>query len=162
MNKFRRQQKVLEIVSKTEVDTQEELLKILEDQGLKVTQATVSRDIKELGLVKIAGKIKKYRYAKPLVEEQNDVNVLVRHFKTAILSITHAQNLIVIKTLSGNALAGGVTMLADSSTLTVGAESGEAATTFMGKIAGGGTTLVKEGTNYTLTLSGPAAAVRAK
>ena len=125
MNKFRRQQKVLEIVSKTEVDTQEELLKILEDQGLKVTQATVSRDIKELGLVKIAGKIKKYRYAKPLVEEQNDVNVLVRHFKTAILSITHAQNLIVIKTLSGNANAVGAIVDAQAFSGVLGTIAGD-------------------------------------
>ena len=73
--------------------------------------------------------------------------------------VAFAKSDVCVKTLSGNALAGGVTMLADSSTLTVGAESGEAATTFMGKIAGGGTTLVKEGTNYALTLSGPAAAV---
>jgi len=107
MNKYKRQQLVLEIVAKTEVDTQEELLKILEDQGLKVTQATVSRDVKELGLVKIAGNVKKYRYAKPVLEAQSDVNALVRHFKSAIVSFSHAQNLIVIKTLSGNANAVG-------------------------------------------------------
>ena len=63
------------------------------------------------------------------------------------------------KTLSGNALAGGVTMLADGATLTVGAEVGTAETEFKGKISGGNTTLVKEGTNYALTISGPATAV---
>ena len=108
MNKYKRQQKVLEIVSKTEVDTQEELLKILENQGLKVTQATVSRDIKDLGLVKVAGKEKKYRYAKPISDVHNDVNTLIMHFRTAIVSLTQAQNLVVVKTLSGNANAVGV------------------------------------------------------
>ena len=98
---------MLEIVSKTEVDTQEELLKILENQGLKVTQATVSRDIKELGLVKVSGKQKKYRYAKPVTEAQSDVNMLIMHFKTAIVSVTQAINTIVVKTLSGNANAVG-------------------------------------------------------
>ena len=107
MNKSKRQEKVLEIVTKTEVDTQEDLIKILEDQGLKVTQATVSRDIKELGLVKVAGRSKKYRYAKPVLEEKNDLSVLIRHFKSAILSVVTAQNLIVMKTLSGNANAVG-------------------------------------------------------
>ena len=63
------------------------------------------------------------------------------------------------KTLSGNALAGGVTMLADGATLTVGAEAGAAETEFKGKISGCNTTLVKEGTNYALTISGPATAV---
>ena len=108
MNKKLRQQRVLEIVTKTEVDTQEELIKILEDQGLKVTQATVSRDVKDLGLVKTSGKVKKYRYSKPVTEEHNDIDVLIKHFKTAVLSIAQAQNIIVLRTLSGNANAVGV------------------------------------------------------
>ena len=70
-----------------------------------------------------------------------------------------AKRSVSAKTLSGYALAGGVTMLEDGSTLTVGAEAGTAATTFKGKISGGDTTLVKEGADYALTLSGPAAAV---
>ena len=108
MNKKLRQQRVLEIVTKTEVDTQEELIKILEDQGLKVTQATVSRDVKDLGLVKTSGKVKKYRYSKPVTEEHNDIDVLIRHFKTAVISVAQAQNTIVLRTLSGNANAVGV------------------------------------------------------
>ena len=107
MNKQKRQEKVLEIVTKTEVDTQEELIKILEDQGLKVTQATVSRDIKELGLVKVSGKIKKYRYFKPTNDRMNDESALIRHFRSAIVSVNLAQNMLVIKTLSGNANAVG-------------------------------------------------------
>ena len=73
--------------------------------------------------------------------------------------VAFAKNCVSAKTLSGNALAGGVTMLADGSTLTVGTEAGTAATTFKGKIGGGDTTLVKEGADYSLTLSGSAAAV---
>ncbi|MBP5177442.1 MAG: arginine repressor [Clostridia bacterium] len=130
MNKHKRQQKVLEIVSKTEVDTQEELLRILEDQGLKVTQATVSRDVKELGLIKVAGKTKKYCYAKSVIEQSNDVNALIMHFKTAIISVTAAQNLIVIKTLSGNANAVGVLL------------DGKSITGLLGTIAGDDTLLV--------------------
>ena len=108
MNKKLRQQRVLEIVTKTEVDTQEELIKILEDQGLKVTQATVSRDVKDLGLVKTSGKVKKYIYSNPVTEEHNDIDVFIRHFKTAVISVAQAQNTIVLRTLSGNANAVGV------------------------------------------------------
>ena len=73
--------------------------------------------------------------------------------------VAFAKRSVSAKMLSGNALAGGVTMLEDGSTLTVGAEAGTAATTFKGKISGGDTTLVKEGADYALTLSGSAAAV---
>ena len=65
MGKNKRQQIVLDIISKTEVNTQEELLTILAEKGLAVTQATVSRDIKDLGLIKTAGLVKKYRYVLP-------------------------------------------------------------------------------------------------
>lgn len=107
MNKAKRQEKVLEIVTKTEVDTQEELIKILKSQGLMVTQATVSRDIKELGLIKQSGKVKKYRYSKPVNKEESDADVLIRHFRAAIISVVRAQHTIVIRTLSGNANAVG-------------------------------------------------------
>ena len=104
MDKNKRQQQLLEIVTKIEVNTQEELIKILEAQGLKVTQATISRDIKELGLIKTAGKSKKYRYAR-VFDKQGDTNKLLELFKVAVVNITCAQNLIVVKTLTGNASA---------------------------------------------------------
>ena len=63
MGKNVRQNKIVEIITTTEVETQEELADILNGYHFNVTQATVSRDIKELGLVKILGKTKKYRYA---------------------------------------------------------------------------------------------------
>ncbi len=104
MDKSKRQQQLLEIVTKIEVNTQEELIKILEAQGLKVTQATISRDIKELGLIKTSGRSKKYRYAR-VFDKHGDTNKLLELFKVAVISITCAQNLIVVKTLTGNASA---------------------------------------------------------
>ena len=104
MDKSKRQQQLLEIVTKIEVNTQEELIKILEAQGLKVTQATISRDIKELGLIKTSGKSKKYRYAR-VFDKHGDTNKLLELFKVAVVTITFAQNLIVVKTLTGNASA---------------------------------------------------------
>lgn len=73
--------------------------------------------------------------------------------------VAFAKSGVTVKTLSGCALAGGVTMLEAGSTLTVGAEAGTAATTFKGGIGGGDTTLVKVGADYDFTLSGPVAAV---
>ena len=99
MDKSKRQQQLLEIVTKIEVNTQEELIKILEAQGLKVTQATISRDIKELGLIKTSGKSKKYRYAR-VFDKHGDTNKLLELFKVAVVTITCAQNLIVVKTLT--------------------------------------------------------------
>lgn len=104
MNKQKRQKILLDIVSKMEVDTQEEIIKALREQGLTVTQATVSRDIKELCLVKTTGKTKKYRYAE-LGEVQRDNARLFSLFKTALTSIEQAQNLVIAKTIIGNASA---------------------------------------------------------
>lgn len=100
MNKEKRQKAVLDIISKTEVNTQEEMLAILLERGLKVTQATVSRDIKDLGLVKTAGKEKKYRYVLP--SESRGGGRAAEQFRHAVKSVTRAANLVVIKTISGN------------------------------------------------------------
>ncbi|MBO7368818.1 MAG: arginine repressor, partial [Clostridia bacterium] len=101
MNKNKRKEKILDIVSKTEVNTQEELIAILRSQGLEVTQATVSRDIKELGLVKVAGKEKKYRYARP-EDTRSDYSIHMDLMRSVVLSCECAQNMVVIKTLAGN------------------------------------------------------------
>lgn len=101
MNKNKRKEKILEIVSKTEVNTQEELILVLKAQGLDVTQATVSRDIKELGLVKIAGKVKKYRYARP-EDTRSDVSAQIERLRSVVVSCEAAQNIVVVKTLAGN------------------------------------------------------------
>ena len=101
MNKNKRKEKILDIISKTEVNTQEELISVLRSQGLEVTQATVSRDIKELGLVKVAGKVKKYRYARP-EDTRSDYSLHVDRMRSVVLSCECAQNIVVIKTLAGN------------------------------------------------------------
>lgn len=101
MNKSKRKEKILEIVSKTEVNTQEELIAVLSAQGLDVTQATISRDIKELGLVKVAGKVKKYRYARP-EDTRSDVSGQIERLRSVVISCEAAQNIVVIKTLAGN------------------------------------------------------------
>lgn len=101
MNKNKRKEKILEIVSKTEVNTQEELIAVLQAQGLSVTQATVSRDIKELGLVKVSGKVKKYRYARP-EDTRTDMSSHIERLRSVVLSCECAQNIVVVKTLAGN------------------------------------------------------------
>ena len=83
------------------VTLQEELISVLRTQGLSVTQATVSRDIKELGLVKVSGKVKKYRYARP-EDTRSDISGQVDRLRAVVLSCECAQNMVVIKTLAGN------------------------------------------------------------
>ena len=104
MNKAKRQQLVLDIISKYEVDTQEEFIRILQNKGVNATQATLSRDIKDLGLVKTAGEEKKFRYALPKQEKKQTFSSW-SHFKSTVLSVECAQNLVVIKTLAANANA---------------------------------------------------------
>lgn len=104
MDKQKRQQILLDIVAKVEVDTQEEIIKLLNEQGLNVTQATVSRDIKEMGLVKTSGRVKKYKYAQ-VTQIHKDSAKLLNLFKAAVNSIDQAQNLVVVKTIIGNANA---------------------------------------------------------
>lgn len=100
MGKNKRQQIVLDIISKTEVNTQEELLTILAEKGLAVTQATVSRDIKDLGLIKTAGLVKKYRYVLP--DEARAGGKADEQFRHAVKCVLKAMNTVVLKTISGN------------------------------------------------------------
>lgn len=124
MDKSKRQQQLLEIVTKIEVNTQEELIKLLETQGIIVTQATVSRDIKELGLIKTSGKVKKYRYAR-VHDRQHDSMKLLSLFKAAVISIETAQNLLVVKTLTGNGGAVAATIDAQGISEIVGTLAGD-------------------------------------
>jgi transcriptional regulator of arginine metabolism len=97
-----RQLKILEIISSKPVETQEELTKELNRLNYNVTQATVSRDIKELGLIKILDG-ERYRYAQVDGANVNVNGKLVSLFWQSVLSIDSANNLIVIKTLPGSA-----------------------------------------------------------
>ncbi len=94
----------MEIIERNEIETQGELAQKLRESGFQVTQATVSRDIREMGLIKVAasGGRQKYEAAKPVNEEKNR---FIRVLRDSVLSLDHAQNLLVIKTGSGMAMA---------------------------------------------------------
>ncbi|KYO65809.1 arginine repressor [Thermovenabulum gondwanense] len=101
--KSKRQMKIREIIKEKPIETQEELAEELKKSGFSVTQATVSRDIKELRLIKVL-KNGKYCYDEPdSIITPSEKHL--RMFKDSILSIDYAENLIVIKTLSGAAQA---------------------------------------------------------
>jgi transcriptional regulator of arginine metabolism len=103
MKKYARQSKILEIIENNEIETQEELAESLKNMGIDVTQATISRDIKELGLVKVLTKDGKYKYS-ALRQSQEGINDrLIKIFENSVLSIDEAGHLLVIKTLPGAA-----------------------------------------------------------
>ena len=100
-----RQSKMLELIRKNEIETQEELLAYLLQEGFAVTQATVSRDIRELKLTKIATANGKQKYA-ALNDTAMDLSEkYVRVLKDGYISMDMAQNILVIKTVSGMANA---------------------------------------------------------
>ena len=105
--RYSRQNKIIEIINNNEVDTQEKLASLLKEQGFEVTQATISRDIKELQLVKTLSANGKYKYA---VNNSSDLPLtdrFVKIFRQTVISVDSAENLIIIKTLSGCASAAG-------------------------------------------------------
>jgi len=103
--KITRHSKILEIITQKDIETQEELVDELKKEGFDVTQATVSRDIKELKLIKVQTKDGKYKYA-PFSYQSNALyDKLVSIFSQTVLDIDCVGNMIVIKTLSGSASA---------------------------------------------------------
>ncbi len=104
MKKNFRQLKIIEIIKTHDIEKQEILVEILNETGMSVTQATVSRDIKSLGLIKIQTKDGKFKYALP---ETNDIdttdNKFMTIFKSAVTNIRSANNLIVLHTVVGAA-----------------------------------------------------------
>ena len=111
--KFQRQAKILELIEHNEIETQEELSMRLRDLGYDTTQATVSRDIKELRLIKILSPSGKYRYATSTQEAENSfVNRLQNIFRECVTGVDAAQNIVVIKTLP--ALASAAAMAIDA------------------------------------------------
>ncbi|AKL95308.1 arginine repressor [Clostridium aceticum] len=103
--KYTRHAKILEIIDNKEIETQEELSEELKKMGLNVTQATVSRDIKELRLIKVMSKSGKYKYATLNSQENILSDRLIRLFKDAILSYDHAGNILVLRTIPAAAQA---------------------------------------------------------
>ena len=103
--KTNRQEEIIRIIDSKEIETQEELAEHLRRKGYKVTQATVSRDIKELRLIKIAGRQSAYCYAKPGRREAAINERMIRLMSDSTLSVDYAGQMIVVKTLSGSANA---------------------------------------------------------
>ena len=103
--KFKRQSKILEIIQAVDVETQEELSTLLQDSGFKTTQATISRDIKELRLVKaLSGE--KYKYTVSSANGEITHSGRLRTiFHEGVISCEAAQNILVLKTLPGLASA---------------------------------------------------------
>jgi transcriptional regulator of arginine metabolism len=103
-----RQSKILDLISRKEIETQEELVEELRAAKVEVTQATVSRDIKELGLIKVmSDATRKYHYS---LERTGDAALsakMTNMFRESVISIANAANLVVVKTLSGSANAAG-------------------------------------------------------
>ena len=103
--KKKRQTKMLELIKKHNIETQEELSDYLQKEGYQVTQATVSRDIRELKLTKVAMSNGRQKYA-ALTEANEDLSEkYTRVFRDAFVSMDMAQNILVIKTVSGMAMA---------------------------------------------------------
>lgn len=98
-----RQVAILDIIGKQEIETQEELASALNARGIRVTQATVSRDIKELRLLKVLTPSGKYKYATGDQADNNLTDRFIRMLAESLLSVSSANNLIVVKTLSGSA-----------------------------------------------------------
>ena len=102
-----RQTAILSIIEQNDIETQEELAGKLRDMGIVVTQATVSRDIKELRLLKVLSGSGGYKYATADKAEHGLSERCVRMFKDSVLSVSSAGNIVVLKTLSGSANVAG-------------------------------------------------------
>ena len=101
--KTTRQAKILELIQKKDVETQEELSAYLEKEGFQVTQATVSRDIRELKLTKISTDNGRQKYAVITDADSNMMEKYARVLREGFLSVDAAENIVVIKTVSGMA-----------------------------------------------------------
>lgn len=105
MNKGQRHIKIRELIANDEIETQDELVDRLKQDGFNVTQATVSRDIKELHLVKVPLIDGRYKYSLPADQRFNPLQKLKRSLMDAFVRIDNAGNLLVMKTMPGNANA---------------------------------------------------------
>lgn len=101
--KAKRQDKILELIDTQEITTQEELADRLNAEGFRVTQATVSRDIRELHLYKVEGTNGRQKYASIRQQEDAVSNRYMDAFRAGFVSVKQAQNILVIRTVSGMA-----------------------------------------------------------
>ena len=142
-----RHAKVLEIISTKEIETQEELCAELNARNLVVTQATISRDIRDLHLFKVAGIEKKYRYAY-INDGESEISPKMKNlFRECVICVRAAKNLVVVKTLAGNGANAGAVVdklnygeivgsVAGDDTLLIVCENDETAQTVVEKING--------------------------
>ena len=105
MKKSERHEQILELIKNKHLETQDDLVSALREYGLDCTQATVSRDIKELRLTKIQTEDGRYRYAVPEGNDQHVVGKLLEAFSNGFVSSDFSGNIVVIKTVVGMAPA---------------------------------------------------------
>lgn len=123
--KYSRHSKIIEIIENQDIETQDDLANHLRSAGYKVTQATVSRDIKEMRLIKVLTKDGKYKYAS-IKEKEGAVNDrFLKIFKNSVISVDSAGHMIVIKTLVGSASAAAVAIDAFNLSDIVGTIAGD-------------------------------------
>lgn len=104
--KLDRQSVIMDIINERDIETQNQLMEALAERGLKSTQATLSRDIREMRLVKELGPRGNYRYVAAAKQDNSDLDVrLKKIFRESVVSYDVAQNILVIKTLPGLAPA---------------------------------------------------------
>ncbi|MFA5675893.1 MAG: arginine repressor [Christensenellales bacterium] len=100
-----RHSKILELIDKNDIETQDELSVLLREQGYEVTQATISRDIKELKLIKVQSERGLSRYAASAKEHLGQFDIFKRVFRDTVLSVKKSAGLIVVHTMTGSANA---------------------------------------------------------
>lgn len=124
--KSQRQAKILEIISNKNVETQEQLLVELQAEGFRGTQATISRDIKELRIVKELTNLGTYRYTTSAGEVTGSFSARLNTiFRECVIGFDYAQNIIVIRTLPGLASAAGSAIDAMNLSIVVGSLAGD-------------------------------------
>lgn len=124
--KSKRQAKIMEIISTQNVETQEQLLAALKEEGFNGTQATISRDIKELRIVKELTNLGTYRYTTSNGEISGSFSARLNTiFRECVVSFDYAQNIIVIRTLPGLGSAAGAAIDAMNMSAVVGSLAGD-------------------------------------
>ena len=124
--KTQRQAKIMELISTTNVETQEQLLQLLQEAGFNSTQATISRDIKELRIVKELTSFGTYRYATTAKEMTGTFSARLNTiFRECVTGFDYAQNIIVIHTLPGLANAAASALDAMSMSVVLGTIAGD-------------------------------------
>lgn len=103
--KIKRHSKIIEIIKENDIETQDEIAQKLREAGFNVTQATISRDIRELKLTKMSMENGRQKYIVMASDDFEISEKLIRIFRDGVASIDYAQNIIVIKTLNGMAMA---------------------------------------------------------